>query len=80
MKVKYLGQKAPRTFPLPLPLLANSSKTGELRFEATGSVQGVEREQAKTMCEQFPELFELASEPVEKREKGEKKSSIQSAE
>lgn len=67
MKVKYLGEKAPRTFPLPLPLMSLASKTGELCFEATGNVQEIDDAQARSMCEAFPELFELVSEKTEKK-------------
>lgn len=79
-QVKYLGPKAPRTFPLPLPLLARSEQTGELRFEAVGAVHEVEVEQAKAMCEQFPTLFELVPDRSEKPEKPDRKSSIKGGE
>lgn len=75
-KVKYLGEKAPRTFALPIPFLSHASKTGDVQFEKTGSVQDVEPEQAKAMREEFPELFELVAEKVEKLDK---KSFIKSA-
>lgn len=68
LPVKYVGAKAPRTFPLPLPLLSKSSQTGDVTFTGPGSVQEIDAEQARRMCEEFPSLFELAA------EKGEKKS------
>lgn len=75
LNVTYLGTKAPRTFPLPMPFVSLASKTGAVTFEATGSVHPVEADQARAMCAAFPELFELT---VEKQEKVEKKSPMKS--
>ena len=59
MMVRYVGEKAPRTFPLPMPFLATSGKTGEVTFAQRMDFAEIEAEQAKLMVQEFPMLFEL---------------------
>ena len=67
--VRYIGERAPRTFALPMPFVTASEQTGEVTFAQRLDVADVEAAQAKVMVDDFPMLFEWVSEKPVKRAK-----------